>query len=445
MKKLWILILIIILGAVGFIYFSPMFERIPPKIKIVTNGYTNLQKPIKIIITDNRGIKSYQVILKSNNFEEVVAKSAEPNLGKKVVLDVKLPDLDTKEIQLTVIATDTSKWHFFRGNTSKKSIILIVDKTLPDAEIIDNSYAIGRGGSAVAIVKVKDNNLKDKYILVNGKYRFNLTPFVKKDYYIALIAWPFTENKFDAELVAVDKAGNKTETHIPYYWRTRGIYRLKNKKLTITDSFINNVAKRVLFKMGMQIPSNPVEIFKMENETVRKINEKELFNLTRKIYDNKINSFYINRFYPLPGSKEEAGFMELRHYYYKGKKISTAIHKGLDLASIKHAKVYANNLGTVVAEKYLGIYGNTLVVYHKLGLYTTYSHLSEFLVKKGDRVRKGEVIARTGSTGGVFGDHLHFGVYIQGYPVQPREWMDNRWIRINIINIIKDAKRMILQ
>ena len=445
MRKLWILILILIIAGIGFVYFSPMFEKEPPKIKIVTNGYTNLKKPIEIIITDNSGIKSYEVEVSAPNFDEVVAKSAEPNLGKKIVLHIKLPNIDAKKIKLRVVATDTSKWHFFRGNFAKKSVVLNVDKIAPDAEIINNSYAIGRGGSAVAIVKVSDENLKDKYILINNKYRFNLTPFVKNNYYIALITWPYNESTFDAELIAVDKAGNITQTHIPYFWRTKGIYRLKNKKLTISDRFIENVAKRVLIKSGMQVPNDPVKIFKLENETLRKINEKELFNLTRKIYDNKINYFYINRFNPLPGSAVEAGFMELRHYYYKGKEISRAIHKGIDLAKVKRAKVYANNLGKVVAAKYIGIYGNTLVVYHKLGLYTTYSHLSEFIAKVGSNVRKGEVIARTGSTGGVFGDHLHFGVYIQGYPVQPREWMDSRWIKLNIINIIKDAKRTILQ
>ena len=445
MKKLWIIILILIAGIIGFVYFSPMFEKEPPKIEVLTNGYTNLQKPIKIIISDNRGIKSYEVELKAGTFEEVIAKSAEPNMGKKVILNLKLPNINANQIQLNITATDTSKWHFFRGNTARKSVILIVDKNAPNAEIINNSYAIGRGGSAVAVVKVNDENLKDKYILINNKYRFNLTPFVKKGYYASLIAWPYNENNFDAELIAIDKAGNITQTHIPFYWKTKGIYRLKNKKLTITDSFIENVAKRVLIKSGLQVPNDPVQIFKLENETLRKMNEKELFNLTRNIYDDKIDSFYINRFNPLPGSAQEAGFMELRHYYYKGREISKAVHKGVDLAKIKHAKVYANNTGTVIATKYIGIYGNTMVVYHKLGLYTTYSHLSQFIAKKGERVRKNEVIARTGSTGGVFGDHLHFGVYIQGYPVQPREWMDSRWIRINIVKIIKDAKRTILQ
>ena len=445
MKKLWILLLVVILGIIGYVYFSPSFERVKPTIKIYTNGYTNFQKPIKIEIKDQSGIRSYQVIAKGNGFEEVIAKSANPDLGKDVILNVKLPKIDTKNIQLSVIATDKSDWHFFRGNMAKKSVVLTVDTTPPNAVIINNSYAIGRGGSAAVVAQVRDKNLKNAYILVDNKYKFKLIPFVKKGYYVALIAWPFNENSFDANLVAVDYAGNKSIAHIPLYWRTGGIYKLKNKKITISDNFIQNVAKNVLIKMGMKVPNDPVEIFKMENETLRKIDEKNISEITSKIYENKVNDFYIRRFNPLPGSAKEAGFMELRHYYYKGKIISTAIHKGIDIAKIEHAKVYASNPGRVVAEKYEGIYGNTLFLYHGLGLYSTYSHLSQFLVKPDEKVHSGEVIAKTGSTGGVFGDHLHFGVYIQGIPVQPLEWMDSHWIKLNILNVIYDAKRTILK
>ena len=446
MKKLWILILILIAGAIGFVYFSPSFEKVPPKIEVLTNGYTNLKKPIHIILQDKSGIRSYSVVVKADNFEKVIAQSANPDLGKKVDVYVKIPQLiNSNQVMLKITAVDKSKWHFFKGNKTYKTVILKVDKVSPETEIINNSRSIGRGGSAVAIVKVTDKNLKNKYILVDNKYKFKLTPFVKNGYYIALIAWPYNEDKFDAELIATDEAGNKTDQHIPYFWKTKGIYKLKNKKLKISDAFIQNVAKRVLTKSGMQVPSNPVEIFKEENEVLRKINEKLLSKLTSNIYENKVNSFYIRRFDPLPGSAKEAGFMELRHYFYKGKQISTAIHKGMDLAKIRHAKVYANNPGTVVAERYIGIYGNTMIVYHKLGLYTTYSHLSQFIAQKGSKVYKGEVIARTGATGGVFGDHLHFGVYVQGIPVQPREWMDNGWIRTFILNIIKQAKRTINQ
>jgi murein DD-endopeptidase MepM/ murein hydrolase activator NlpD len=440
MKKLWLLILLLVIGGVGFVYFSPMFEKVPPTIEIQTNGFTNLKKPVKIVLKDDSGIKYYRVTMIANGNVTELATLTSPSMGKEVVLDVTLPKTPAKVIKLNVTAVDNSKWHFFAGNEASKSVTLTVDTTPPLTEIINNSYAIGNGGSAAAVVKVSDENLKDEYILVNGKYRFNLTPFVKKDYYVALIAWPVYEKTFDAELVAEDMAGNVVKEHIPYYWRK---YRYPKSKINITDRFINTVAKRVLQKMDMKIPSDPVEIFKKVNEEVRKINEKEIHDITSKIYENKVSSFSLARFNPLPGSAVRAYFGENRSYYYKGEKISQAIHKGIDLAKIKRARIYSSNYGKVVAEKYIGIYGNVLIIYHRLGLYTLYGHTSVFKVKAGDNVRRGQVIARTGATGAVFGDHLHFGVYVQGYAVNPIEWMDPRWIKLNITNVINGAKRII--
>jgi len=440
MKKLWILILLLIVGAAGFIYFSPMFEKTSPTIKIESDGFTNLKKPLKVVLSDASGIKYYRVTMIAGGQVSELATLTDPSMGKEVVLNIKLPKTNANEIKINIVAVDNSKWHFFAGNEASKSITLQVDTVAPLTEIINNSYAIGNGGSAAAVVKVSDKNLKDKYILVNGKYRFELTPFVKENYYVALIAWPVKEKTFDAELVAEDMAGNVVKEHIPYYWRK---YRYPKAKIKISDKFINTIGKKVLEKMDLSILNVPVEIFKKVNETVRAINEKEIYNITSKIYEDKVASFSIARFNPLPGSAVRAYFGEQRSYYYKGEKISTAIHKGIDLAKIKRAKIYSSNYGKVVAAKYIGIYGNTLIIYHKLGLYTLYGHTSVFKVKVGDNVRRGRVIARTGSTGAVFGDHLHFGVYVQGYAVNPLEWMDPKWIKLNITNIINGAKRII--
>jgi len=404
MKKLWILILLLIVGAAGFIYFSPMFEKTSPTIKIESDGFTNLKKPLKVVLSDASGIKYYRVTMIAGGQVSELATLTDPSMGKEVVLNIKLPKTNANEIKINIVAVDNSKWHFFAGNEASKSITLQVDTVAPLTEIINNSYAIGNGGSAAAVVKVSDKNLKDKYILVNGKYRFELTPFVKENYYVALIAWPVKEKTFDAELVAEDMAGNVVKEHIPYYWRK---YRYPKAKIKISDKFINTIGKKVLEKMDLSILNVPVEIFKKVNETVRAINEKEIYNITSKIYEDKVASFSIARFNPLPGSAVRAYFGEQRSYYYKGEKISTAIHKGIDLAKIKRAKIYSSNYGKVVAAKYIGIYGNTLIIYHKLGLYTLYGHTSVFKVKVGDNVRRGRVIARTGSTGAVFGDHLH--------------------------------------
>ncbi|WP_456480066.1 M23 family metallopeptidase [Nautilia sp.] len=440
MKKLWLLILALVVGGIGFVYFSPIFEKNPPKIMVGGNGYTNLKKPLKIVLKDDSGIKYYRITMIAGGNVTELATLTDPSMGKKVVLNIKLPKTEAKEIKLNIVAVDTSKWHFFAGNEAQKSVSLKVDTSAPLTEIINNSYAIGRGGSAAVVVKVSDKNLKDKYILVNGKYRFELTPFVKDDYYVSLIAWPIYEKTFDAELIAEDRADNVVREHIPYYWRK---YRYPKAKINISDKFINGVAKRVLEKMDMSIPGTPVEIFKKVNETLRKINEEEIHKITSKVYEDRVDSFSIARFNPLPGSAVRAYFGEYRTYYYNGKKISEAVHKGIDLAKIKRAKIYASNYGKVVAEKYIGIYGNTLIIYHKLGLYTLYGHTSVFKVKNDQMVKRGQIIARTGSTGAVFGDHLHFGVYVQGYAVNPLEWMDPKWIKLNITNIINGAKRII--
>jgi len=440
MKKLWLLIVLLILGGAGFVYFSPIFEKTPPVIQIKTNGYTNLKQPLEVDIKDASGIKYYRVTAIYDNKAHVLNNQTVKNRDSELKLKVKLPQLEGKKVTIKVVAVDNSKWHFFAGNTAKKSASLLIDTTPPSAEVINNSYAIGKGGSAVVVVYVADKNLKDKYVLVNNKYKFQLTPFVKKGYYITLVAWDINDDKFDAELIAEDKAGNITQIHIPYYWRK---YKYPKAKINISDKFVNTIAVRVLKKMGLSVPENPVKIFKKVNEEVRALNEKEIAKITKPVRENRVDSFNIARFNPLPGSALKAYFGEKRTYYYKNEPISKAVHKGMDLAKIRHSKIYSSNYGKVVAEKYIGIYGNVEIIYHKLGLYTLYAHTSSYVKKVNDFVKRGDIIAITGSSGAVFGDHLHFGVYIQGVAVNPKEWMDPHWIKINILNVINQAKRTI--
>jgi murein DD-endopeptidase MepM/ murein hydrolase activator NlpD len=78
-----------------------------------------------------------------------------------------------------------------------------------------------------------------------------------------------------------------------------------------------------------------------------------------------------------------------------------------------------------------------------MGLSTLYAHVSSSNVNVGDEVSKNQKIANTGSTGAVLGDHLHFGVLIQGIEVNPKEWMDRNWIKSRITDILDDAKKII--
>jgi murein DD-endopeptidase MepM/ murein hydrolase activator NlpD len=83
----------------------------------------------------------------------------------------------------------------------------------------------------------------------------------------------------------------------------------------------------------------------------------------------------------------------------------------------------------VVHAEPLGIYGQTVILDHGLGVFSSYSHLSQIDAKVGDKVDKGAVLGRTGTTGLAFGDHLHFSINLQGEFVDPLEWWDPHWLK----------------
>jgi murein DD-endopeptidase MepM/ murein hydrolase activator NlpD len=94
--------------------------------------------------------------------------------------------------------------------------------------------------------------------------------------------------------------------------------------------------------------------------------------------------------------------------------------------------VPAANSGRVAYTGFLGIYGQTVILDHGLGLFSMYSHLSRIAVKVGDRVAKEQVLGHTGRTGLAAGDHLHFSILIHHSFVDPVEWWDPHWIKDNI-------------
>ena len=105
--------------------------------------------------------------------------------------------------------------------------------------------------------------------------------------------------------------------------------------------------------------------------------------------------------------------------------------------------VIASNDGVVVLNEEMGIHGNAIIIEHGFGVASLYAHLSESLVKEGDIVKKGDIIAKTGASGLAFGDHLHFSILLQGVPSVSNEWMDSRWLKTHINDIIKSAKEII--
>ena len=97
-------------------------------------------------------------------------------------------------------------------------------------------------------------------------------------------------------------------------------------------------------------------------------------------------------------------------------------HTGMDLGAASGSDIMAMKAGKVISSRYNGGYGNVVIVEHADGIRTLYAHCSKLLVKAGEKVRKGQVIARVGSTGNSTGPHLHIEFRKGGKKYDP-EWV----------------------
>jgi murein DD-endopeptidase MepM/ murein hydrolase activator NlpD len=95
-------------------------------------------------------------------------------------------------------------------------------------------------------------------------------------------------------------------------------------------------------------------------------------------------------------------------------------HYGLDFAGRPNARIVATADGVVRQTGWAQGYGQAVLIDHGFGYSTLYGHLADIRVKKGDRVKRGQVIANMGTTGRSTGVHLHYEVWKDGTPVNPR-------------------------
>jgi murein DD-endopeptidase MepM/ murein hydrolase activator NlpD len=423
-------VVIVALGAALY-FVGPRFEREPPRISVTPDSAFVGLAPLEIAAADaGTGLKSLTVTLSAGGAQTTLAseKYARPAGEKKLTLALsKVAGLKEGPATLRIVARDASLWRFFRGNEAVVQKELTIDLTPPTVELIADDRYVNFGGVGAIVYKSSPDTATSGVRI--GQYFFpGFQRQIKDqpDAYFALFAHPYNVPASGrAVLVATDKAGNEREVPL--------VYELKNVKyrkstIALTDSFLQNKVAPLVQDLAAR-QGTAKDVFIAVNKQLRKVNEDKITAVTKNAAPS---IFWKGAFTQLSNSKVEANFADERTYTYNGEPVDTAYHLGYDLSVTKHYPVEAANSGVVAFAGDMGIYGNCVILDHGLGLFTLYGHLSQIDVKVGDKVEQRQIMGKTGETGLAGGDHLHYGVYLDGVAVLPVEWWDQKWIDDNI-------------
>ena len=425
-----LLILLAALGA-GAWYLHPRFEGDPPLVTLTPNADVVGAGPIEIAVSDKgAGLKSVSAVLSQGGTDHPLASEqfSQPVADRKLSVTLaKVPGIKEGAAVLRVTARDASLWHMFKGNETAIEKNVTIDITPPTVNLIADDRYVNFGGVGV-IVYQPSADTANSGVKMGGYFFPGFAGQVKDhpDYYLALFAHPYNAPpETRPVLVATDRAGNTRELRINYELKN---VKYKKSTIALSDNFMQNKIIPLIPDAASK-QGSPKEQFVAVNKTLRKVNEDKITEVTKQATPQML---WDGAFAQLSNSKVEANFADFRTYTYNGEPADSAYHLGYDLSVTKHYPIEASNAGKIAFTGDLGIYGNAVIIDHGLGLFSLYGHMSAIDVKVGDTVTKRQVLGKTGETGLAAGDHLHFGIYLDGLPVLPVEWWDQKWIDDNI-------------
>lgn len=111
-------------------------------------------------------------------------------------------------------------------------------------------------------------------------------------------------------------------------------------------------------------------------------------------------------------------YFGMRKSPFTGRRV---MHEGLDIAANIGTPIIATADGIVARVKYSPSYGKMLIIDHGYGYRTIFGHTSKILVKAGQQIKRGDIVAKVGNTGRSTGSHLHYELRLNGVPINPRK------------------------
>ncbi|GAA8544604.1 M23 family peptidase [Helicobacter pylori] len=390
--------------------------------------FWDLKKPIKIKITAPKGIKRYEIKVTTKDnlilYEKESLVLDKPKSLEVPLIRPEIMGLEGKCLDYEFQASDWSYANFFNGNKASFKQEVCIDTIKPLISVLSRSPSIAYGGSAIVIFEALDKNLSQAFVRVKKKdfKAFRLLEFKQRNVFIALVPWSYENKDFKAFIVAKDKAYNSNTTPLLFKRKT---HRLRERDIDL-NALKDKVAKQEKFQNHTE--QTLLEIF--SNTRLKDLEKIQKIALEQGDFYKDFSHFQALK--PLNGPfKMTSNFLENRRFLKDNQVLFKFLHLGVDLIPSKDLSLAFDPSVKRVFKGELDFYGNSLMDCYGLGLCVFLAHL------KDDE--------SVGSSGLKLGIGLHLGMLLQGVFVRPNEWLNEQWIKTNIIAPIEQAKRLLMK
>jgi murein DD-endopeptidase MepM/ murein hydrolase activator NlpD len=440
------------LGLVCIVLVSGWFlwgrlEGEKPVIATEIPSFLNPTQEFILNLSDARsGIRKVWVAIEQNGKETVLRDDLYPLKGSPdsapvhtlivpVKVDVKKLGITDGKAIFRVVVRDNSWRGWFHGNKTAIEKEVEIDTRPPEIVVLNRVHNLNQGGAGLVIYRLSEPCPVSGVMVGDLFYPGQTGYFSDPGIHLAFIALNHHQGPgTELFIKAIDRAGNATRSGFPHHIK-RKIF--KKDTISLSDSFLNQKMPEFDVEVPPDSQKPMLARFIKVNKELRESNYQKISS-TVTASDNKL--YWEGIFTRLPNSAPRAGFADHRTYLYQGKEVDQQDHLGVDLASLQHSPVPAANRGRVVFIDFVGIYGKTVLLDHGFGLFSMYSHLNSFNDTVGQMISKNDILGFTGSTGMAAGDHLHYAMLVRNTFVNPIEWWDEGWIKINITDKINEVQ-----
>ena len=428
---LLVIVALLVIAAPLTLFFlsAPTAISVSPQLTAI-----GLSTPVQVRVENPHGVRYVAISIEQDGKTYTTRTAQQPMKrfvfsGHEAPREIKVtvgkdidPSLHDGKARVTFAATGND----FRGVTTSKSFDVDVITGPPRVVADGVQHYINQGGSEM-VTFTPSGSWNAAGVKV-GDYTFRSFPLPNHPgQYFSLFAffWSLPPST-PVYVYASNPSGALAKAD---FWYKVFPKKFRDSTIRLEDMHLDQMVNQI--DPEHKVPGDLIQRFVYINSEMRKQNNKTLADLR---FQTANEFLWKGAFLPMVDSTVESRFADRRTYTWQGKKVDEQTHLGFDLAKLAHSPIPASNDGRVLWAENLGIYGNCVVIDHGYGLQSIYGHLSEFLVKKGDMVKKGQIIGKTGSTGLAGGDHLHFTMQVDGVQVNAVEWWDPHWVKDRILS-----------